>query len=285
MKYLYLLLLLFSPFCFSQSKEVLKEFGIKDLELNKTYTDLSRFNKNQNGKYFYDLIDNPYFKKVELSFSEDNRLYYIGLKFKDKKVLKANQSKVLSILIANFGEFKEIPYSYIFDHGTEQADFTNYENNVDLLTGVSLRGVYQNTEVNYDDFDSKYIYTSNGNYKNVYSNKKAEVIVDFLAVKNQGKVVDYFMSFDMTSVDWKDIQRVIFLLDGERFEVEGLTDFNFTKKGNKKESLMIEVKKDLIDKLINSKDSKFRIQGKVNDDFVFNEKLKYALSAFIKSIK
>lgn len=284
MKYLYLLFL-FSSFCFAQSKKVLKEFGINNLELNKTYTDLSQFSKDEYDKYFYELSDNPYFKKVELSFSENNRLYYIGLKFKNKKVLKSSQSKILNILIDNFGEFKEIPYSFVFNHGNELADFTNYEDNVDVLSGVSLRAVYQNTEVKYDEFDNKYIYTSNGNYKNVYSNKKAEVLLDFYAIKNQEGTIDSFMSFDMISVDWKDIQRVVFLLDGERFEIEGLIDFNFTKLGNKRESLMIEIKKDLLDKLISSKESKFRIQGKVNDDFIFNDKLKYALSEFLISIK
>lgn len=264
MKKLLLATILISGLTFAQTNNTLTEFGIFNIKMGETKTEKSGIIT----------IENAIFKSVEFDTDENKSVNKIVLKFKNDKAMKSSKSFLLGALQNNFGEaYGAFSGTSMFRRNLEKAIV-----NIDSYDGVKYSDIYffkydPVVNENTDEFTHvKYFNIDSNGYDEVYLTGK---YVDneryyqfkFKGVEDKG-VKKIFMLILTKSEDWKFIDRIIFLNDGESFEIKASSEREVMRDGKTSEVLAVELPEALIKKILESSSHKLRISGKGNDDLV-----------------
>ncbi|MBD8019155.1 hypothetical protein [Kaistella pullorum] len=256
---------------FAQTNETLKDFKIDEIKMGETVA-------STNAEQKIGLAENIFFKELTYKTNKDIKVNQIQLRFTKDKVLNKNKYEILDILKKNFGD-----YYYTFDN------YYFYRKNLQkALAVIDYVGGVKDSQIVFhkyepevsekiDEFtDTKYISVQTSGWDDVYINMNNYYRIGFKGVESK-ELRGIFMTISTKNDDWKFIENLIFLNDGETFELAAKSDREVTKDGKTKEFSVVLLTKEQIDIILKSNVSKLRISGKSNDDVVLTTFVKESL--------
>lgn len=119
-----------------------------------------------------------------------------------------------------------------------------------------------------DEFtEKKYILIQSSGYDEVFASFDSYYRIGFRGLESKN-FKGIFMIINTKNEEWKFIENLIFLNDGQTYEIPISSNREVTKDGQTSEKLAVQLPSELIQKILNSKSSKLRVSGKTNDDLI-----------------
>lgn len=251
-----LLFFLVANFTFAQTNETLNDFKINDIKMGEISTKPNTIE-----------LQNDFFKSIKYQTNLQQEISRIDLSFAKDKVLLKNKTEIVDILKKNFGEpYASFSNTYMFRKDLEKAIA-----NIDYVGGTKYSSIsffkYEpQISEKIDEFtNDKYISIESSGYDEVFIKYDTYYRIGFKGLESKD-FKGIFMIINTKNEDWKFIENLIFLNDGQTFEIPMSSKREVTKDGKTSERLAVEIPSELIMKIINSNSSKLRISGKTNDD-------------------
>lgn len=251
-----LLFFLVANSTFAQTNEALNDFKINDIKMGEVSTKPNTIE-----------LQNDFFKSIKYQTNLQKEISRIDLSFTKDKVLIKNKTEIIDILKKNFGEpYASFSNTYMFRKDLEKAIA-----NIDYVGGIKYSSIsffrYEpQISERIDEFtNDKYISIESSGYDEVFIKYNTYYRIGFTGLESKD-FKGIFMIITTKNEDWKFIENLIFLNDGETFEIPMSSKREITKDGKTSERLAVELPPELIMKIINSKSSKLRLSGKTNDD-------------------
>ena len=254
-----ILLLFIANLTLAQTNETLSDFKINEIKMGTVPT--SNFPENKID------IENEFFQSIKFQTNSQKQIDRIDLSFTKNKVLLKNKYEILDILKKNFGE----PYASFSNTSMFRKNLEKAIAEIDYVGGIKYSSISFFTyepaiTENIDEFtNNKYISIASSGYDEVFINYKTYYRIGFRGLESKD-LKGIFMIINTENEDWKFIENLIFLNDGQTFEIPINSQREVTKDGKTSEKLAVLLPPDLIHKIINSKSSKLRVSGKTNDD-------------------
>lgn len=266
-----LLFLLSYSISFGQINETLKELNVNEIQLNKPYQGSFKLNK-LNQKTFS--INNPLFNSVVYDLDNNGNVNFIRLFFNNKKIIKQAEEIINPILQDKFTSFKCRSQSYgntcFFRNGLESGYVGYYQGSLFDVAWVQLHQDKLTITKNYDEFNKTTRYKVEGGYQSIDSHLGDTFEMYFVKIVSPLSS-NVFMTVKKEGKDWRFIEKALFLTDNDDVTTidarssKDITDFGI------QEVSVVPLPEELINKILKSKTVKLRLNGKMNDDFVFNE--------------
>ncbi|WP_434979089.1 hypothetical protein [Daejeonia sp. YH14] len=242
---------------FAQTNETLNDLKISEIKMDE----ISNKEKGMSE------IQNELFKSFKYETNSQKQVDRIDLYFTKDKVLLKNKSEIIDILKKNFGEpYASFSNTYMFRKNLEKAIA-----NIDYVGGIKYSSIsffkYEpEISEKVDEFTgNKYTSINSSGYDEVFVNYNDYYRIGFKGMESK-ESKGIFMIINTKNDEWKFIENLIFLNDGQTNEIAIRSDRDITKDGKTSEKLAVQLPEELIQKIINSKSSKLRISGKANDD-------------------
>lgn len=254
------LLLFIANLAFAQTNVTLNDFKINSIKMGETATS-SNSDKLE--------ILNDLFKSYKFQTNSEKQVNRIDLYFTKDKVLLKNKSEILDVLKKNFGEpYASFSNTYMFRKNLEKAIAE-----IDYVGGIKYSSIsffkYEpEISEKIDEFTGKkYILIQSSGYDEVFASYDSYYRIGFRGVESKD-FKEIFMIINTKNEEWKFIENLIFLNDGQTYEIPISSNREVTKDGQTSEKLAVQLPPELIQKIINSKSSKLRVSGKTNDDLI-----------------
>lgn len=252
-----LLFFLIANLTFAQTNETLNDLKITGIKMDE----ISNKDKGTSE------IQNELFKSFKYETNSQKQVDRIDLYFTKDKVLLKNKSEIIDVLKKNFGEpYASFSNTYMFRKNLEKAIA-----NIDYVGGIKYSSIsffkYEpEISEKIDEFTgNKYTSINSSGYDEVFINYNDYYRIGFKGMESKD-FKGIFMIINTQNDEWKFIENLIFLNDGQTNEIAIRSDRDITKDGKTSEKLAVQLPEELIQKIINSKSSKLRISGKANDD-------------------
>lgn len=267
---------LFIFFCanlfFSQTNNTLQELGIIEIKLGEKKDNIN-------------LTKGGIFKEISFKKNDSNEIESINLQI-DKKSVKQNREKIIESLEKNFGKpYANIDSNYFFFRKNLEKALFNISNISGMESSLHFHRYNPLINEKFDEFtNTKYFFVDSEGYDDLYALSGSTFYLKFMGSEKES-VKNVFLIIRTKNENWKFIEKVTFLNDGKTFDISAKSDREIDKSGFTKEVSVISLSKNEIDQILESKTSKIRISGKVNDDLEINDFIKESLKSLVTKMK
>lgn len=234
--------------------------------------------KVQNNPYLKDIsfskaqIKHKIFDEVKYVYDRDNALFRISYSFKNRRSVKKNIERIYNLLDEYFGPTKyllnpDYEGTYNFENKRSRAVLNvNYDKNPNR-SFLTISALNPKIEATFDEFQEGTYYRVLYTPSVVETNDGGQLLIEFYGTEKNGhKKIN--MRIESYGKEWKFIDKLYIATDdGEVWS----TDFDAKREVNEfastTEIAVVPLPENVLSKINNVNDAKFRVEGKENYEF------------------